>query len=190
MRKLVAYLTLAVCLALPASALAGGGQRLVNDCTDNGRIDGNYSPGEYKDALDNLPTDVDEYTDCRDVIRQSQLSNTGTKPEHKAIPPANPETGPPTAAQKQQVEQQIATQRARFARGKGLRIGGRQVTPGVISSQVGAPGLGTASTDLPISVLIMLVALGLLTAVGIAYFGRDSLRAGAARLRRPGRGRS
>jgi len=58
-------------LALPAFAQASG-QDVIRDCYDDGHIDGNYSQGDYQDAQDNLPSDVDQYSDCRDVIAQGQ----------------------------------------------------------------------------------------------------------------------
>jgi hypothetical protein len=58
-------------LALPAFAQASG-QDVIRDCFDDGHIDGDYSQGEYQDAQDNLPSDVDQYSDCRDVIAQGQ----------------------------------------------------------------------------------------------------------------------
>jgi hypothetical protein len=44
----------------------------VRDCTDNGRIDSPHSSADYKGALNNLPSDVDEYTDCRQIIEAAQ----------------------------------------------------------------------------------------------------------------------
>jgi hypothetical protein len=71
-----------VLLALPAFAQASG-QDVIRDCYDDGHIDGNYSPSEYQDAQDNLPSDVDQYSDCRDVIAQGQAGGSkgskGTK---------------------------------------------------------------------------------------------------------------
>jgi hypothetical protein len=69
-------------LALPAFAQASG-QDVIRDCFDDGHIDGNYSQGDYQDAQDNLPSDVDQYSDCRDVIAQGQAgggkgSNSGS----------------------------------------------------------------------------------------------------------------
>ena len=58
-------------LALPAFAQASG-QDVIRDCYDDGHIDGNYSQQDYQDAQDNLPSDVDQYSDCRDVIAQGQ----------------------------------------------------------------------------------------------------------------------
>lgn len=68
--SIIATLLVAL-LALPAFAQASG-QDVIRDCFDDGHIDGNYSQGEYQDAQDNLPSDVDQYSDCRDVIAQGQ----------------------------------------------------------------------------------------------------------------------
>lgn len=83
MRQLRTLLLAAALLTLlPASALAAGnGAAAVQDCQD-GRIDGTYSAADYSAALKSIPTDVDEYTDCRDVLRAAQLraARTPTKP--------------------------------------------------------------------------------------------------------------
>lgn len=62
-------------LALPAVAAASG-EDVIRDCQDDGHVDGNYSQGEYQDAQDNLPSDVDQYSDCRDVIAQAQADSS------------------------------------------------------------------------------------------------------------------
>jgi hypothetical protein len=62
-------------LALPAFAQASG-EDVIRDCYDDGHIDGNYSQGDYQDAQDNLPSDVDQYSDCRDVIAQAQAGGS------------------------------------------------------------------------------------------------------------------
>jgi hypothetical protein len=45
---------------------------VINDCTDNERIDGSYSSAEYQAALKDLPTDIAEYTSCRSLITAAQ----------------------------------------------------------------------------------------------------------------------
>ncbi len=61
---------LALALA-PAGAMASG-QDVIKDCTDDERIQGDYSQQEYNEALDELPTDADGYTPCRDVITRAR----------------------------------------------------------------------------------------------------------------------
>jgi hypothetical protein len=75
MRRLLPAIVI-VLLWSPAFAYADG-DRVIRDCTDDGQIQGKYSQDEYRDALANMPTDVDEYTDCRDVIRRAQLGTAG-----------------------------------------------------------------------------------------------------------------
>jgi hypothetical protein len=65
-------------LVLPAFAQASG-EDVIRDCQDDGHVDGNYSQSEYQDAQDNMPSDVDQYSDCRDVIAQAQAGGTESK---------------------------------------------------------------------------------------------------------------
>src|SRR4051794_41449624 len=66
--------TAAALLLAAAPALADNDQRIYFDCQDNSRLDGRYTQHELRHALDHLPADVDEYTDCRDVLRRAQLA--------------------------------------------------------------------------------------------------------------------
>ena len=67
----IVLLALAVLTVLPAAALADG-QAVINDCSDNEQIDGDYTQKEYNQALDELPADVDGYSPCRDVITRAR----------------------------------------------------------------------------------------------------------------------
>src|SRR5688500_12789078 len=60
---LVMVLTLLV--AAPAAS-AGTRADIVRDCFDDGELDGNYTASQIRDARNNLPADVDQYSDCRD----------------------------------------------------------------------------------------------------------------------------
>lgn len=82
LRALLATAVLAAAGAgFPAVALADG-TAVVADCVEDSKLDKTYTPAEYKDALQNIPTDVREYTDCEDVIRRAQrdkaAGGTGT----------------------------------------------------------------------------------------------------------------
>ena len=52
---------------------------VIRDCSEDGMLNGTYSPKELDGALDQLPSDLDEYTDCRAVIRRAQLGAAGAK---------------------------------------------------------------------------------------------------------------
>ena len=54
-------------LALPAAASASA-DAVIKDCARDGRLDKEYSNSELRRVRNNLPADLDEYSDCRDVI--------------------------------------------------------------------------------------------------------------------------
>jgi hypothetical protein len=73
MRRLLFTLTLTLVLLIPAAAYASG-SAVIRDCTDDGRLEGHYTQRDLRDALNSIPSDVDEYTDCRDIIRRAAFS--------------------------------------------------------------------------------------------------------------------
>jgi hypothetical protein len=72
MRRAYAALPVLLCLLVIPATAGASGRTVVRDCTDNGRIDSHHSQGDYKSALGSLPSDVDEYTDCRQIIEQAK----------------------------------------------------------------------------------------------------------------------
>ena len=69
---------LAVQLFLPAAAHAAGPIQIIRDCEDDGVLQGNYSASELRNARNNLPTDIDEYSDCRDVLSRAISAKTSS----------------------------------------------------------------------------------------------------------------
>jgi hypothetical protein len=49
--------------------------KLLREC-QQGTISGDYSAREIRDALNNIPDDVDQYTDCSDVLRNALLDRS------------------------------------------------------------------------------------------------------------------
>jgi hypothetical protein len=165
MRRLLITAVLG-CLLLPAAAWASG-TAVIKDCTDDGVIQGHYSQQDYKNALANLPTDVDEYTDCRDVIKRAQLGGTGGK----GGPGAPGGTGGSTPTGGDPLASATDAERAGLAKAQAtgaaapVMVGGKLVQPG----KLGFGGLGSP-THLPASLIAVLVALGLATlAAGATY---------------------
>ena len=76
-RLITLSLTLLVALALPVMAHASGDD-VIRDCAEDGDLDKDYSDEELEDAERDMPSDVDQYTDCRDVIRQAQAGGRGS----------------------------------------------------------------------------------------------------------------
>ena len=58
-------LTVLAALALPAAASADP----VRDCAGDGDLDRRYSNSQLRRALDNIPGELDEYSNCREVIK-------------------------------------------------------------------------------------------------------------------------
>src|ERR671937_1925183 len=65
----------AALLASPEVAQASP-QGVIRDCAQDGKLDHHYSLSDLKNAEKQLPSDVDEYTNCRDVINQAQVSSS------------------------------------------------------------------------------------------------------------------
>ena len=77
MPRLLLVWLLALLVAAPAAS-AGTRQDIISDCYDDGRLDGNYTPSQIRDARNNLPADIDQYSDCRDVLARA-LGGSGDK---------------------------------------------------------------------------------------------------------------
>src|SRR3712207_9554893 len=73
LRLALACLLLGLIVAVPAANAASTTQ-ILRDCADDGVLQGNYSPSELRKARKNIPTDTDEYTDCRDVLARAGAS--------------------------------------------------------------------------------------------------------------------
>lgn len=61
-------LALGLVLAAPATAMADCGTTIINDYLKDGTINGTYSQACFQQALGEIPTDADIYTDIRASI--------------------------------------------------------------------------------------------------------------------------
>jgi hypothetical protein len=68
---------LVAALALPAVATADGDD-VIRDCARDGDLDEEYSDEELEDASENMPSDLDAYSSCREVIRRAQAGGRGS----------------------------------------------------------------------------------------------------------------
>src|SRR5688572_22506493 len=71
-RFMLLLLATAVALVLPAASSAQRGQDVIRDCAQDGDLDGNYSQEELDEAYENMPSDIDEYSNCRQVIEAAR----------------------------------------------------------------------------------------------------------------------
>jgi hypothetical protein len=176
-------IALLACGALPARASSGA---VIRDCSEDGILDRKYSQKELSGALDRLPSDIDEYTDCRGVIRRAQLSGArdGGRGGHRddgALRGVDVTT-PPTADEQREIDEAIGS------RSGTVDVGGRPIRPGATGAPFAAAGLGT---DLPTPVLLLLFLVAAsMAAAGALAAQRRWPRAGAAAggaFRRPAR---
>lgn len=81
MRKTIFMALLAAVLVLvptvvPSAAFAADPKEILRDCADDGIIQGNYTPSEMRNARNNMPAELDEYSDCRDVLSREIAAKT------------------------------------------------------------------------------------------------------------------
>jgi hypothetical protein len=152
-------------LASPDVALANP-QAVIRDCAQDGKLDQHYSLSDLKNAEKKLPTDVDEYTNCRDVINQAEVQGSGGKSHgksHGAVSGAGGggHSGGGGGAQAS-AKDVNALNRAKAAGAKPLTLHGEKVLPG----SGGVFKTAGAANDIPTPVLLALIAVAALTAAG------------------------
>ena len=74
-RSLLAIAFVLLVAASPASAASR--TEILRDCQD-GSLSGSYTPSELRDARSHIPADIDQYSDCRDVLTRALTSGSGT----------------------------------------------------------------------------------------------------------------
>jgi hypothetical protein len=157
-RQLLVLSALAL-LLLPAGARASA----LTDCTQDNDLDHTYSNSELQKALDNLPTDSDEYSNCREILAGAIHGGSdkgGGRPKNTGP------NGEPLSAKEQDKRakdsQQLASLTGSDRQPPRVDVGGQSVQPG----DDGLYDLASASNDLPVPLLIALIALGLLAVTG------------------------
>jgi hypothetical protein len=168
----VAYiLVLLVTLAIPAVAHASA-DAVIRDCADDGDLDHHYSNSDLQKAEKSLPSDLDEYSDCRSVIAGAITSGSGKGGSHKGSGGGGSGGGAAGATSARAAEN-VARQNDKadlsaLTTGRHkprLDIGGKTVEPG----SDGLFNLAGSSNGLPLPLLLALIAVGILTAAGALY---------------------
>ena len=168
-------------LAFPAPAGATPFQ-VIKDCNEDGQLDRKYSNEELTKALDNLPSDIDEYSDCREVI-SAAITGGSDRGENRGAGSggdgsggagggtAAPITPEEQAARAQdQADLQALTTPDGRDKPPAVEVGGETVKPG----SDGLFDLASESNSIPGPLLAALIALGILALVGgvVALRGR------------------
>src|SRR5215213_1065793 len=78
LRLALGCLLLGLVVFVPAAHAASTTQ-ILRDCADDGVLQGTYSPSELRKARKNIPTDTDEYTDCRDVLARAGAAGISSR---------------------------------------------------------------------------------------------------------------
>jgi len=168
-------MVLTLLVAAPA-AMAGTRGDIIADCYDDGKLDGSYTPSEIRDARNNLPADIDQYSDCRDVLTRA-LGGTGDKQVGGGSGggplggggsdgPAEPLTpaGP---------DEQAALEKAATGGGDApVQVGSGTIVPGAAGFASDA-----ARNAIPASLLAVLILLGLAALAGAVPYVRRRVHA-------------
>jgi hypothetical protein len=162
-------------LALPSSALASRcGDQVLQDWADNGRIDRVYELQCYRDALDSIPADIEDYTNAHEIISRAlaQAASSNGEPGDPTDPSTDGTGGGGTG-------NDDPSQPGREPSGPVLPPeGGPDVTPTVD---------GSAASSVPIPLLLLAaMSLLLLGAGGLGYLSRRRGDAGDGLLDTPG----
>ena len=160
MVRLLTLSGLILLLAAP-TASAGVREKILRECQE-GRITGDYTPGQLRDARKNIPTDIDEYSDCRDVLARAALAgrSSGGTAAAAAVPPRPPAACRPAAPTRSPTPPTRARSRTSPRRCRTRRRAPRSAATHIVP---GASGLAVdaARHGLPTTLLTVLILLGL-----------------------------
>jgi hypothetical protein len=154
---LAVVIALALLAGLATAASADTGTKIIERCT-HGQSLGGFSQQAYRRALAELPTEVEEYSDCANLIRRAQLAATGGGGGSGGAGSA-----PPVATALSPSERS-ALNKVPKSGAKPLSIGGQSVHPGVVHADI-----ASAFSSLPDPLLAM---LAFLLACALALGGR------------------
>ena len=155
-------------LAVPGIASAKGYQDVIRDCSQDGQIDGHYTQHQLDQARHHIPSDVDEYTSCRDAIaaalaRGRNSGGGGAAPSN----PALTTTAGATAYNQSDYQSLKDATTSDRKRNSPPRV---NIGPSDIAAGGGKSALltsATAANSIPPSVLGSMIAVGLLTLAGV-----------------------
>jgi hypothetical protein len=168
LRNLLLLAALGV-FALPAAAYGDPN----SDCAGDGDLDKRYSNSELRKALDEIPADLDEYSNCRQVFKAAISSGSDRRNDDKGNGSSGGGStsggsgGDSISADDQQArvsdnaDLEAITGDANDAKPR-VKVGGEQLEPG----PSGLFDLASASNEIPTPLLVALIAIGLLAILG------------------------
>jgi len=141
-------------LCTAPSAGADEGSTVIERCTHGQAVSG-FSQQAYRQALQELPTEVEEYSDCANLIHRAQLAMAGGAGGGSS--PGSVTPIPLTPAER------TALKRVLKAGAPPIVVGSQVIRPGVVHANI-----ASALSSLPdplLATLAFLLACGLLVAV-------------------------
>jgi hypothetical protein len=175
----VALIALAM-LGIAAPAAQAGYRDAIRDCADDGFLQGTYTKKELRQARSHLPSDLQEYSDCDDVLSRALAALANKNRGGKAggdLPPAagdpNLTTGSGAVAPNPDQYNALKRQQGRStgdAAPPAVSVDGRKIVPG--SGLVNAAAR-TSPNTLPGPLLLALIALAVMGALAASFLLRQ-----------------
>jgi hypothetical protein len=162
LRPLIPIVAALGVLVLPSQAPASPGA-VIHDCAKDGTVDGSYTKKDLRTALENLPTDLQEYSGCPEEI-SAAIGNTGGgdgRSAAAAVSGAGAPSGDEATARERDQEELARLGTDKTSPGS-ISIGDHDVSPG----SDGLFDVASASNDMPLPLILALVGLALLTLAG------------------------
>jgi hypothetical protein len=146
-------------LALPAAAYASPDQ-VIRDCGQDDKLDRKYSNEDLRKARDNLPSDLDEYSNCREAINQAIKggSDKGGGAGSPGVGATDPEGE--TAARTRDASdlETVAGGQGNGGKPPALDVGGTSLEP----DKSGYFSVSDAANEVPLPLVAAMILLGLL----------------------------
>lgn len=162
--------TLLLIATFVAAAGADTGTKIIERCTHGKSLSG-FSQQDYRRALQELPTEVEEYSDCANLIRRAQLAAAGGRGGSSGGGGGSAASATPLSPSERSALKSVPKTGA-----SPLRVGGQLVHAGVVHADI-----ASALSSLPDPLLAI---LAFLFACALALGGR-AIRNGV-RARRAG----
>lgn len=159
-------LSAALALTLPAAAGADVGTKIIQRCT-HGQSLGGFSQQDYKRALQEMPIEVREYSDCEELIQQAELAAaSGNGSSGGAGGLGGGAGGSEGAIGNQQIAMTPEEQQAVSSAAQGhpapvpVEPGQEPITPGVVHANLASAASALPTPLLAVLALLLAVALG------------------------------
>jgi hypothetical protein len=164
-RHLVICLTALFALAIPATANASP-QAVIRDCAEDGVLDHHYSNKDLQKAKQKLPSDLDEYSDCREVIGAAIGGGGGKgRASHGGGGGGGGKASTPHSQAAQAADQKALRNATKGKRRPEVTVGDQRVAPG----KNGLFHLASAENGMPTALLLALIAVAILAAGGALW---------------------